>query len=175
MQKILVLILVICSSGLIFFSYQNIIYAACSNDVSSKDYCNEADKASDAASNSNTPSSPNKIFTSESVPGADCVCAPDAVCDGNEVAKRKYICTVPTGLAGFQSVFAKLIRFVINIVLLLGVLSVVGLGIAWSFAWGDDVKAKSSLKKWAINIIIGLAILFFFRYILLFLAPWVYQ
>jgi hypothetical protein len=64
---------------------------------------------------------------------------------------------------------------VINIVLLLGVLSVVGLGIAWSFAWGDDVKAKSSLKKWAINIIIGLVILFMFRYILLFLAPWVYQ
>jgi ABC-type uncharacterized transport system permease subunit len=64
---------------------------------------------------------------------------------------------------------------VINIVLLLGVLAVVGLGIAWSFAGGDDIKAKSTLKKWAVNIIIGLIILFFFTYILRFLAPWVYQ
>jgi ABC-type uncharacterized transport system permease subunit len=64
---------------------------------------------------------------------------------------------------------------VINIVLLLGVLAVVSLGIAWSFAGGDDIKAKSTLKKWAINIIIGLIILFFFTYILQFLAPWVYQ
>ena len=91
------------------------------------------------------------------------------------MTNRKYECTVPTGLAGFQSVFAQIIRFVINIVLLLGVLSVVGLGIAWSFAGGDDIKAKSTLKTWAINILIGLAILFFFRYILLFLAPWVYE
>jgi hypothetical protein len=37
-------------------------------------------------------------------------------------------------MLGFQEVFAKIIRYVINIVLLLGVLAVVGLGIAWSFA-----------------------------------------
>jgi hypothetical protein len=57
-------------------------------------------------------------------------------------------------MLGFQEVFAKIIRYVINIVLLLGVLAVVGLGIAWSFAGGDDVKAKSTLKTWAINIVI---------------------
>jgi hypothetical protein len=64
---------------------------------------------------------------------------------------------------------------VINITILLGVLAVVGLGIAWSLAGGDDVKAKSSLKSWAINIIAGVVILFFFRYILMFLAPWIYN
>ena len=141
-----------------------------------------------------TPVGYTRIFTSEIVPGAKCQCitAPSTPNDddGNKnvdikwatgvackgpVASRKYICEVPTGLAGFQWVFAQVIRFVINIVLLLGVLAVVGLGIAWSFAWGDDIKAKSILKTWAINIIIGLAILFFFRYILIFLAPWVYK
>jgi ABC-type uncharacterized transport system permease subunit len=59
--------------------------------------------------------------------------------------------------------------------MLLGVLSLVGLGIAWSLAGGDDAKAKSSLKKWAVNILVGMIILFFFRYILQFLAPWIYQ
>ena len=88
---------------------------------------------------------------------------------------KKYKCTVQAGLSGFQAVFAQIIRYAINIVLLLGVLAVVGLGIAWSFAGGDDVKMKSTLKTWAINIIVGLVILFMFRYILLFLAPWVYQ
>jgi hypothetical protein len=37
------------------------------------------------------------------------------------------------------------------------------------------VKAKSTLKTWAINIVIWLLILFMFRYILLFLAPWIYR
>jgi hypothetical protein len=63
----------------------------------------------------------------------------------------------------------------VNMVLLLGVLAVVWLGIAWSFAGAEDVKAKSTLKTWAINIIIGLVILFLFRQILVFLAPWVYK
>lgn len=59
--------------------------------------------------------------------------------------------------------------------MLLGVLAVVGLGIAWAWAGGDDVKMKSSLKHWAINVLIGLTILFLFRYILAFLAPWIYK
>lgn len=127
-------------------------------------------------------------ITSEKVPGATCVCdAPwaslpewqswpvlwEAAC-GENVAKRKYKCTIDSWMLWFQTVFAKIIRYVINIVLLLGVLAVVWLGIAWSFAGWDDVKMKSNLKSWAINIIIGLIILFMFRYILLFLAPWVY-
>ena len=59
--------------------------------------------------------------------------------------------------------------------MLLGVLGIVGLGIAWSFAGGDDIKAKSSLKKWGVNILVGLTLLFLFSYILSFLAPWIYQ
>jgi len=59
--------------------------------------------------------------------------------------------------------------------MLLGVLGIVGLGIAWAWAGGDDVKVKSNLKKWGINIAIGLVILFFFRYILTIIAPWIYN
>ena len=114
------------------------------------------------------------IITSEAVPWADCSCK-DTVNQCTVVTTRKYECTANKWMLGFQEVFAKIIRYVINIVLLLGVLAVVGLGIAWSFAWGDDVKAKSTLKTWAINIVIWLLILFMFRYILLFLAPWIYR
>jgi len=120
------------------------------------------------------------IITSESVPWADCKCiATEKSSDGKTciwpVITRKYECTTNKWMLGFQEVFAKIIRYVINIVLLLWVLAVVGLGIAWSFAGGDDVKAKSTLKTWAINIVVWLFILFMFRYILLFLAPWIYR
>ena len=114
------------------------------------------------------------IITSEAVPWADCSCK-DTINQCTVVTTRKYECTTNKWMLGFQEIFAKIIRYVINIVLLLGVLAVVGLGIAWSFAWGDDVKAKSTLKTWAINIVIWLLILFIFRYILLFLAPWIYR
>ena len=121
------------------------------------------------------------IITSEKVPGASCICyinnqAGWSECPiGTKVENRKYQCTTNTWMLGFQEVFAKIIRYIINIVLLLWVLAVVGLGIAWSFAGGDDVKAKSTLKTWAINIVVWLFILFMFRYILLFLAPWIYR
>lgn len=132
-----------------------------------------------AAEESNT----NTTIVSEMVPWAECSCYIgnerswniNESCKTGDVTTRKYICTTGKGLVGFQLVFAKLIRFVVNMVLLLGVLAVVWLGIAWSFAGGEDVKAKSTLKTWAINIIIGLAILFLFREILVFLAPWVYK
>ena len=194
MQKIIILILAIISSGFV-----NIWFAADAWETVIMNNGTKVDVSTQTPTSSSS-SSVNTIFTSEAVPGASCKCVADWAQDytftttddtygvqtwtvkwtwesacGANVAKRKYECTVPTGLDGFQSVFAQIIRFVINIVLLLGVLSVVGLGIAWSFAWGDDIKAKSTLKMWAINILIGLAILFFFRYILLFLAPWVYQ
>jgi hypothetical protein len=56
-----------------------------------------------------------------------------------------------------------------------GVLAVVGLGIAWAWAGGDDAKMKTKLKTWGMNIVVGLTILFLFRYILGFLAPWIYK
>ena len=177
MQKILILILATVSSGFVF----NIGYTVWPvSNTTVNDVWQTVD---------NSPSAPtaNKIFTSEKVPWASCVCvrwtdstwkteydATGLACWGL-VINRKYECTIPTGLAGFQSVFRDIVRVVINIVLLLSVLAVVGLGIAWSFAWGDDIKAKSTLKTWAINIVIWLFILFMFGYILSFLAPWVYR
>lgn len=68
--------------------------------------------------------------------------------ENTAVEKRKYKCTVQSGLVGFQNLFATIIKWMINIVLLAAVLAIIGLGIAWSLAGGDDAKAKSSLKKW---------------------------
>lgn len=59
--------------------------------------------------------------------------------------------------------------------MLLGVLAIVGLGIGYAvFSGGDEEKTKM-VKGYAMNLIIGLTILFFFRYILQWLAPWIYQ
>jgi hypothetical protein len=139
---------------------------------------------------------PTKVIVSERIPGVECRCIygnatanddqwvpllnavsadPWACSSSVPVQKRKYECTVEGGLAGFQWILASIVRWFVYIVMLLGVLSLVGLGIAWSLAGGDDAKAKSSLKKWAVNILVGMIILFFFRYILQFLAPWIYQ
>lgn len=148
------------------------------------------------------------IYTSEKVPGANCVCVKSEtysnisedqtqtdynngnfdnnwiqtriVEDPTEAAcwnptTRKYKCTVQPGLTGFQNIFASIVKTVVYIVMLLGVLAIVGLGIAWAWAGGEDVKMKSNLKHWAVNVLVGLIILFFFRYILTFLAPWIFQ
>lgn len=135
-------------------------------------------------------SKPTTVYTTEMIPGAQCECyAENKPWDGNgptqilkwreacnvSVEKRKYVCTVQPWLAGFQQILASIIRWFVYIVMLLGVLGIVWLGIAWSFSGGDDAKAKSKLKWWAINILIWLTILFLFRYILIFIAPWVYN
>lgn len=135
---------------------------------------------------------PRTVIVTEMVPGAECKCIAEGAADNvpadgvwpvlpgkweaacATVEKRKYECTIQPGLEWFQNMFATIIRWLINIVLLIGVLAIVWLGIAWSLAGGDDAKAKSELKKWAINILVGLIILFFFQYILKFLAPWIY-
>jgi hypothetical protein len=141
--------------------------------------------STDWATSGNSTKWPIKVYTSEIIPGADCWCvdgawvrqdsANKACWSDIPVQKRKYECTVQPGLGSFQSMFASIIRYFVNIVLILGVLAIVGLGIAWSLAGWDDAKAKSSLKKWWINIVVGLIILFMFQYILKFLAPWIYQ
>ncbi len=94
---------------------------------------------------------------------------------GSWVQNRKYECTVGEGFTAFQWIMAEIIRWFVFVVMLIWVLAIVGLGIAWTWAGGDDAKTKTNLKKWAINIAIGLAILFFFRYILTLIAPWIYQ
>ncbi len=124
---------------------------------------------------------PIKIFTTELIPGAKCVCVATSTrwtegeaCTG-PVEKRRYECTVQPWLGSFQTMFASIIRYLINIVLLLWVLAIAWLGVAWTWAGWDDAKMKSALKKWWVNIVVGLIILFLFRYILGFLAPWIYQ
>ena len=129
------------------------------------------------------------VIVTEEIPWAKCDCINDtnivkkddewnnmpAAMNCGNPATRKYSCEVKTWLAWFQATFAELIRYSIYIVMLLGVLGIVGLGIAWAFAGGDDVKAKTTLKTWWVNIVVGLTILFLFTYILRFLAPWIFQ
>lgn len=91
-----------------------------------------------------------------------------------KIEERAYICTHASGLAGFQQVFAQIVRWIVNISLLLGVLAIAALGVAWAIAGSDDPAYKKFLKDWLVNLIIGLIILFMFRYILFFLAPWVF-
>lgn len=94
-----------------------------------------------------------KVTVTEKVPGAECTYA-KGVDINTPVEKRQYECSVKSGLEGFQNLFATIIRWMINIVLLTAVLAIIGLGIAWSLAGGDDAKAKSSLKKWGINVLV---------------------
>ena len=58
--------------------------------------------------------------------------------------------------------------------MLLGVMAIAGAGILW--AWGSESEEYTKKAKgWVINILIGLVILFTFRYILSFIAPWIFQ
>lgn len=121
------------------------------------------------------------VYTSEIVPGAFCECISgngggniNTACTG-PVEQRKYACLVQWGMSGFQSMFVSITRWITYLVFILGVLAIVGLGIAWSVAWGDDVKMKTTIKTWAINIAVGIILLFAFPYILKFLAPWIFQ
>lgn len=151
-----------------------------------------AEKIEETLRNTSTSGWPIKVFTTEKIPWSICTCVADGAqrtedINGNtinpgigEVAcwnmvTRKYVCTVQPWLWNFQAIFADIVRYLVNIVLLLWVLAIVGLGIAWTWAGGDDVKAKSTLKTWGINIVVGLIILFMFQYILKFIAPWIYQ
>jgi hypothetical protein len=114
------------------------------------------------------------VFVTELIPWADCVCvSSDTSC--STLTTRKYQCTLQPWLSSFQSMLAGIIRYLIYIVLLLWVLALASLGVAWGWAGGDDVKMKTNLKKWWVNIFAWLIILFLFQYILRFIAPWVYQ
>ncbi len=123
------------------------------------------------------------VFVTEMIPWAKCECVsmtpwnnPSArIIDCGDITTRKYQCTLEPWLSSFQKMFAGIIRYLIYIVLLLWVLALASLGVAWGWAGGDDVKMKTNLKKWWINIFAWLIILFLFQYILRFIAPWVYQ
>lgn len=97
-------------------------------------------------------------------------------CDRNIQPYQKiYICEHGEGLQGFTNVFKGMIRWVLTISLLLGVLAIAALGVAWAVSGSQDTEYKTFIKKWLINLIIGLVILFTFRYILGFIAPWIFR
>ncbi len=116
---------------------------------------------------------PITVITTELIPGAACTCT-DAVNQCKKVETRKYECTVQKGMTAFQQIIGKIIKWFIYIIMLLGVLAIVGAGIMMAF-WSDSEEYTKKAKWWAMNIIIGLVILFTFSYILKLLAPWVYQ
>lgn len=122
------------------------------------------------------------VIVSEIIPWARCKCISKAEwaiskfsnkC-GWPVAERKYECTTKKWLAWFLDLFARIVRYIINIVLLLWVLAIVVLWIVWSFSGWEDTEMKTKLKTWAQNVMIWMLILFLFRVILRFLAPWVF-
>ena len=94
---------------------------------------------------------------------------------GIPIEERAYICDSPQGMAGLQEFARNLIRWVINIALLLGVLWIACLGVAWIIAGDNDTEEKRKIKWWLTNLIVGLIILFFFQQILRFIAPWIYN
>lgn len=125
------------------------------------------------------------------MPGANCVCAKKDVnapnningyvadsvissCNTKPITERMYICEHGKGIEGFQDVFKSMVQWIIYISILLGVLAIASLGIAWAVAGSENPAYKKFLKDWVINLIIGLIILFTFRYILGFLAPWIF-
>ena len=139
-------------------------------------------------------SEPVLVTVTEKIPWADCTCTADgaqttalpadqawpptpgtweAAC--GKVETRKYVCKVGKWLSSFQVMIASIIRWLVNIILLLGVLAIVWVGIMMSFYGSSDEWWAKAAKKWAVNIIVGLIILFTFRYILGLLAPWIYK
>jgi hypothetical protein len=69
---------------------------------------------------------------------------------------------------------AAITKWFIYLTMLFWVLALVWAWILW--AWGSESEEYTKKAKgWAVNIIIGLALLFTFRYILWFLAPWIFM
>lgn len=138
--------------------------------------------------NANTNSNTIVTYTSEKTFGADCICvkevkdqpgiyepAEDERQCTEKVYQRKYQCTSTKGLSGFMAMFRQIVQWIINVSIILGVLAIAALGIAWAVAGGDNPEYKKQLKDWVISLIIGLTIIFMFRYILGFLAPWIFK
>ncbi len=115
------------------------------------------------------------VIVTEEIPGASCTCIDQSDTTCKTLETRKYKCEVVKWLSGFQQIFASIIKYFIYITMLTGVVAVVGLGIAWAIYGSAEEHFAKTLKWYAINLIIGLTILFLFSYILRFLAPWIYS
>ena len=116
--------------------------------------------------------SKSTVYVTEKIPGANCVPAEWSV--ESDITKRKYKCTIEAGFWSFQRSIQGITGWFTQIALILSVLVVVLLGIAWAI-WGSSEEKVKFLKWWTINILIGIVTLFFFQYILVMLAPWVFK
>jgi hypothetical protein len=126
---------------------------------------------------------PTKVYVTEKVPGATCWCnigwvrqwsAWESCGRDIPVEKRKYECDVGKWLSAFQEMFRSITRWVVYVTMLLWVFAIAWAGIMWAFG-SDSEEYTKKAKWWVMNIIIGLIILFTFRYILWFLAPWIFE
>lgn len=123
---------------------------------------------------------PTEVYVTERVPWAKCTCAAKGGGGGEEctsnitVENRKYMCTVGKWLSAFQEMFRSITRWVVYVTMLLWVFAIAWAGIMWAFG-SDSEEYTKKAKWWVMNIIIGLIILFTFRYILWFLAPWIFE
>jgi hypothetical protein len=136
--------------------------------------------ATSRASSEIQSSQPVFILVSEKVPGATCTCAAKGYewqedCPSTlAVSDRLYQCSVSKGMWPFQSMIGAITKWFVYLTMLFWVLALVWAWILW--AWGSESEEYTKKAKgWAVNIIIGLALLFTFRYILWFLAPWIFM
>jgi hypothetical protein len=125
-------------------------------------------------------SQPVNMLVSEKVPWATCTCAAkgyewQADCPSTlAVGEKLYQCSVWKGMTAFQGMIASITKWFVYLTMLFWVLALVWAGILW--AWGSESEEYTKKAKWwAVNIMIWLALLFTFRYILWFLAPWIFQ
>lgn len=137
--------------------------------------------SSASSSSSNAGPAPVKVMVTEMIPWATCDCDPikwspsSGACPSSVKAEeRRYSCTVAKWLGGFQDMFREIVKWVVYTIMLLWVLAISWAGILWMW-WSDSEEYTKKAKGWVMNIIIGLLILFTFRYILGFLAPWIFQ
>lgn len=145
-------------------------------DLSLSDVTNSVASQTNNSPATTTSSTNSKItvITTEEIPGGGCVCKDEKNTKCDKIETRKYECTVTSGMSAFQGIMGTLIKWFIYIIMLLGVLAIVGAGIMMTFG-SDSEEYTKKAKGWAMNIIIGLVILFTFSYILKLLAPWIYQ
>lgn len=120
------------------------------------------------------------VYVSEKVPGATCTCATkwyewQEDCPSTlAVSDRLYQCSIDKWMWAFQSMIGAITKWFIYLTMLFWVLALVWAWILW--AWGSESEEYTKKAKgWAVNIIIGLGLLFTFRYILWFLAPWIFM
>lgn len=136
------------------------------------------------------------VYTTEYLPGANCKCVKGAdgkkpkpgpvnwasiasvvwVC-GSEVPvnQRLYVCDgAKKGIGWFQELIKTWVQWILQFAMILGVMAIAALGVAWAMAWNENPEYKKFLKDWIVNLMIGLAIIFFYPHILSIFS-WIFK